>query len=174
MSGRVRVGIRESTIEGNIRHLLAALDGGSALALYGAWHTQKRQSQSVYSFERPLAQRLTESGVDVYSLFVTGIRGRVGLGDENSMALRTDLDQIRFADDMTLGAVLEAAPDPDLVYIDLRLETNAAIKLGVLAAVNWAEAGRFVGTDFQDALAAEVYDGIILIGEVTPVRDACP
>jgi hypothetical protein len=174
LSGRVRVGLRESTIEGNIRHLLAALDGGSVLALYGAWHTQKRQSQSVYFFERPLALRLTESGVNVYSLFVTGIRGRVGMGDENSMALRTDLHQIRFADDTTLGTVLETTPDHDLVYIDLRLETNAAIRLGVLAAVNWAEAGRFVGTDYQDALAGNVYDGIVLFGEVTPVQDACP
>jgi hypothetical protein len=174
LSGRVRVGIRESTIEGNIKHLLAALDGRSVLGLYGAWHTQKRQSQSVYAFERPLAQRLTESGVNVYSLFVTGIRGRVGIGDENSMALRTDLNQIRFADDTTLGAVLETTPDHDLVYIDLRLEPNAAIRLGVLAAVNWAEAGRFAGIDYQDALAGEAYDGIILFGEVTPVQDACP
>jgi hypothetical protein len=174
LSGRVRVGIRESTVEQNFKNLLAVLDGGSVLALYGAWHTQKRQSQSIYSFERPLAQRLTESGVKVYSLLVTGIRGRVGIGDENSMALRTDLHQIRFADDTTLGAVLETTPDPDLVYIDLRSETNAAIRLGVLAAVNWAEAGHFAGIDYRDALAVEVYDGIILFGEVTPVQDACP
>jgi hypothetical protein len=96
------------------------------------------------------------------------------MGDENSLALRTDLDQIRFADDTTLGTVLETTPGRALVYIELRLETNAAIKLGVLAAVNWAEAGRFVGIDYQDALAGEVYDGIILFGEVTPVQDACP
>jgi hypothetical protein len=43
----------------------------------------------------------------------------------------------------------------DIVYVDLRLDANASLRLGA---------------DFEDIPAGEVYDGLVLFREVTPLE----
>jgi hypothetical protein len=155
--------IREERIAQNIQHLLAKLGGTPALALYGGSHAQKRPAMIVTLafFSQPVfvdvpfwAQRLAESKISIYSVLAMGLSGREGVEGEYSLPVERDPHQMLFSDGITLADVLDAIPQYSIIYVDLRLDANSAFRLG---------------NSFQDVPAGEVYDGIILFREVSPV-----
>jgi len=173
-AGQMTVKIREGTIEQNMTYLLGELGGAPVLALYGGWHTQRRQAQSFAAAERPWVQRLVESGTAVYSLLVVAMQGRVGKSDGSTSAVYTGHGQILFSDGTTLGPVLRAAFGYNMVFIDLAVGDHAAAQLGELGATEVPAAGGYYGSDYQGAPAGEVCDGIILLQKVTPVPGITP
>jgi len=153
--------IREEAITRNIQHLSGTLNGAPVLALFGSAHTQKVQAvhTSIRELQdfKPWAQRLTESGANIYSVAVWGLSGQASWRGTTS-----DPDwgagRIQFSDGTTLDAVLNAAPDDGIVYADLRLEANASVRLG---------------GSFKDIPAGEIYDGFIVFRAFTPMENAC-
>ncbi len=154
--------IREESTARNIQRLLEELEGRPVLALYGGWHAQKRQAMDIYANAQPWTQRLTEAGIPIYSVLAKGISGHAGSSTGYSQQVNRDPGQIIFADGTTLATLLDTAPGYNIVYVDLRLHSNASIRLG-------EELDPEIRFD-QDIPAGEIYDGIILFGEVTPVR----
>ncbi len=154
--------IREDAITRNIQHLLGTLNGAPMLALFGSSHTQKFQGvhTSIPELQdfKPWAQRLTESGVNIYSVAVWGLSGQTSW-----RGTTRDPDwgagQIQFSDGTTLDAVLNAAPNDRIVYADLRLEANASARFG---------------GSFEDIPAGEIYDGFVVFRAFTPMENACP
>ena len=105
-------------------------------------------------------QRLSEAGVPVYSVLAMGLSGRVNVNvDVPPTRINRDATQMRFSDGTSLANILAAATDYDIVYVDLRLETNASLRLGA---------------DFEDVPAGEVYDSLVLFREVTPLELVLP
>jgi len=159
-----QLSIREERIAQNTQNLLAKLDGAPVLALYGGWHAQKHPAMIVPlgSFSSPVfmeiqswVQRLAESGVSIYSVLAWGISGEAKVKGSYLQQVDRDPHQMRFSDGITLGDVFDANPQHSIVYVDLRLGTNSTLRLG---------------DDFQDVPAGEIYDGIILFREVSPVE----
>ncbi len=129
--------VREEAIAQNIHYILKELDGASILTYYGAWHAQKHQAtsinpltQSILSDEQPWVQRLAESGVTIYTIYIKGIGGNKLIGRNKSVSVYADPDRIQFADGTTLGDILDGAHDYNIVYVDLRLEANTSARLG--------------------------------------------
>ena len=155
--------IREERITQNLQQLLEELQGTPVLALYGGWHAQKRPAMSSKTFLMNTAswtQRLSEAGVPVYSVLAMGLSGWANVNvDVPPTRINRDATQMRFSDGTNLANILAAAPDYDIVYVDLRLETNASLRLGA---------------DFEDVPAGEVYDGLVLFREVTLLELVLP
>ncbi len=143
---------REEAIARNIQNLLEELEGAPVLSLFGGFHAQKWLRPG-YRVE-PWAQILTESGVNVYSVVAGGVSGtQFWRGETYEIAI--DAEQIVFDDGTTLATVFDT--DYGIVYVDLRLDANA-----------------LTGPDGWGRLTREVYDGVILFREVSPMENACP
>ena len=155
--------IREERVTQNIQQLLEELQDTPVLALYGGWHAQKRPAMSSKRFlmnTPSWTQRLCEAGVPVYSVLAMGLSGWANVNvDVPPTRINRDATQMRFSDNTSLANILAAATDYDIVYVDLRLETNASLRLGA---------------DFEDVPAGEVYDGLVLFREVTPLELVLP
>jgi hypothetical protein len=150
--------IREARIAQNIQSTLNDLGNAPALALYGAGHAQKFLGTKEFGQE-PWAQRLSESGVPIHSIFATGMYG-TAFWRGKTYHWGTHPDQILFPppDGISLEVVLDEVPNYHVVYIDLRLDTTASILLP------WQ----------SDQKAGKLYDGIILFQEMSPMENACP
>jgi hypothetical protein len=139
------------------------LDGAPALVFIGGSHAQKLQGVRTAIPElqdfRTCVQRLKASGVNVHSVQVWGLEGEAYWRGSIS---RVDwgADKIQLADATTFGALLDAAPAHDILYVDLRMGANASTKLG--------------GSFIEGIPAGDIYDGVILFREFTPMEDRCP
>ena len=150
--------IREEAIAQNIQYLLQELNGAPLLVLFGGAHTTKCKAYTYISKipgaeEIPMwAQRLVESGVDVYSLCTFCLSGRVGKG-----FIPISPDDIQFADGTTLDSMLDGISDCNIIYIDLRSEPNRSINLRLPSFKSEIPAG-------------EIFDGLIIFREITPAQ----
>lgn len=144
--------IREVRITENIQTLLSDLQGRSVLALYGAGHAQKTVDNPLVG--RPWAQRLSEDGVDVYSLFAIGMSGTgFWRGKTYSAAWKPEMFLFLPPDGVSLEVVLRESPDYSIVYIDPQEASNLILPGGE---------------------RANIYDGLVLFREIMPMADACP
>jgi hypothetical protein len=104
------------------------------------------------------AHRLVDSGMEIYSLRAWSLSGRrYWRGTESEVTGYGS--QVQFADGSSLATMLEAAPDADIVYVDLRSEANASTRLG---------------EPFLDVPAGAVYDGLVFFREAQPMEHTCP
>jgi hypothetical protein len=159
-TGRIKGEIREEAIAQNIQHVLRELDGQPVLALFGGAHAQKSSATTYVS--QSWTQLLTESGISIYSIFATGIRGDTWHPEYENVKVEfyNDPDHILFADGDTLGDILAAAPDYTMVYIDLLSNTSVrSSSEGSTPAL---------GIFGPNTLLIDVFDGIIVFREVTP------
>ncbi|MCK4433586.1 MAG: hypothetical protein KAV48_06595 [Methanomicrobia archaeon] len=163
--GELRARVREETIARNIQYLLKELDT-PVLALYGGAHAQKCRTiaTSHYPYKKSWVQRLMESGVSIYSLYATGIRGETFAPSisTGTTVVHKNPDQIIFSDGTTLGDIFDDNPDYNIVYIDLRSEANKSIKTS-------GDIGGIV-PGAPNMLLLDVFDGLIVFREVTPVQ----
>lgn len=136
--------IREERIAANIQYVLRELDGAPVLALYDVWHARKTTRLAPES--QPWAERLTELGIKIYSVFPRGISG--------FPAANISPELIQFTDGTTMSDIFDSSPDYDIVYVDLRLPANKTIAYSFEPLVPLSER----------------FDGIILFREVTPIR----
>ncbi len=151
--------IRESAITHNLKHLLTELDGAPALVFFGSSHAMKSQGvQSQVPGLQSWAHQLVDSGVDIYSLWASSLSGRSYWRGTESEVTGED-SQIQFANGDSLAAVLEAAPDAAIVYVDLRSEANTATQLG---------------DPYLDIPAGALYDGLVIFREARPMEHTCP
>jgi hypothetical protein len=152
--------IREETITQTILYVLEELDTAPFLAFFGSGHTQKTHGYiSEYTPEfKSWTQRLVESGVSLYSVSVWGLSGTIywrgGLYDVIMYP-----DRMSFGDGTTLCDLFDAAPEYTVVYVDLLVDAAQSFRLG---------------DPYEDIPAADMYDGIIIFREDTPMEDACP
>ena len=160
-----QMSIRENTIAQNTQYLLAELDGAPVLALYGGWHVQKHPAaiitwggftqSTTMAGNPPWVQRLAESGVSIYSVFAEGISGEAQMAGSIPQRIEREPHQMHFSDGTTMGDLFDSAPEHSIVYVDLQLGTNGTLRLG---------------DEFQDVPAGEIYDGIMLFREASPVE----
>lgn len=150
------VSIRETRITQNIQYLLADIKDKPVLALYGAWHAQKNTGSNSLG-QTPWAQRLSADGVDIHSLFAAGMYGTAfWRGKKNSPGIHPDELFFPPPEGVSLEFVLSEIPNYDIVYIDLRVDTTSNLLLS------------------SGERASDMYDGIILFREFSPMVDACP
>jgi hypothetical protein len=151
--------LREDIITHNMQYLITKLNGKPILGFYGASHAAKIMpypNPPVEDF-KSWAQRLSESGIDVYSLYVTGIAGD-GYWRDESIQYPDSLGQFQFKDDSFLSSLFESHLGAGIIYADLRAEENKSIKLP---------------PDHLDIPASQAFDGLVLYKEYTPMENAC-
>jgi len=157
--------IREETIARNIQYVMKELNNVPVLALYGAWHACK--VTSTLMSDDTWAQRLTDSGISVYSVTVTGISGQRWYDSPSPGVYEIDdedrwmwLDEIPLDENTTLENIFDREPDYEILYLDLHINTNLKVP--------W-QAGESCPAPVNTPLS-DVYDGIILFREVHPSR----
>jgi hypothetical protein len=152
--------MREDIITQNIQHLVTQLDGKPVLAFFGAAHGMKNTvsvNLPVFGF-KSWAQRLMEAGVRVYSMLIDGISG-AGYWQGESFSYGKGVGEYQLEDGSSLFSLFIAHSEMKIIYIDLRREENANLQLV---------------PEFPDVPASQVYDGLILFQEFTPMENACP
>ncbi|NIN65987.1 MAG: hypothetical protein GTO63_15105 [Anaerolineae bacterium] len=99
---------------------------------------------------------------DTAEVLVRGTLEQSRLADR---VIPADLDphQLFFGDGTALATVWDAAPDYNVVYLDLQANSNASARFGTGFA-------RQLGIFDEDTPASEIHDGIVLFREVTPVH----
>lgn len=146
--------IREEAMATLVKDLLQ--ERTPMMGLFGAWHVQKRMGMKPVSTleEIPWAQRVVQSGREVFSVYVGSVNEE---GDpEDTYSIEISPEQFVFPDGLSLAAILKENSEYGIVYVDLRLKGNAS-----------ATFGRFFssGGVFDSSIpAGEVYDGMILFG----------
>jgi len=159
-------GIREEAIARDIQYVLKELNNAPVLALYGAWHACKITNDLMEN-DDTWAQRLTDSGVSVYSVTVTGISGQnwydspsPEVYEINELDRGMWLDDIMLDENTPLKAIFDKRPDYKILYLDLHINTNLKVP--------W-QAGEACPAPVNTPLS-DVYEGIILFREVHPSR----
>jgi len=153
--------IREDVITKNIEYILSQLDGKPVLAFFGLSHGMKVQAYTnppVKGF-KSWAQRLAEKNISIYS---TAIYGVSGTSIWRGKALPSDdelLKEFQLMDGTTIISLFDSQPDSNIIYSDLREESNSTIKLSA---------------DLLDIPASQFFDGIIIFKEFTPMENVCP
>jgi len=152
--------IREDAITQNIQYLLEEVNSAPILVFFGSGHTLKTRgyiSMNVPEF-KSWAQRLSESGVEIYSVSIWALSGDTDWrGVEHEVVLHPD--RMSFDDGTTLSMLFDSVPDYAVIYIDLRLDATRSFRFG---------------NPYEDIPAGEMYDGIIVFRKVNPMKDACP
>jgi hypothetical protein len=151
---------REERIAKNIQELLKELSGAPIMALFGKWHAQKCQETHFWPYGKPWVQQLIESGTSIYSLYVTFVSGDICDFSDGTLFVYNDPEQLQFSDDSTLATILEEKSNYTIFYVDLRLESNYFMKLNN---------NHMNLSAFKDTPAGEIYDGIIVFRDVTPL-----
>lgn len=158
--------LREDVITKNIQFVLSQLNGKPVLAFFGASHGMKiigAPNPPVKDF-KSWTERLIESGVDVYSLSINGLSGRGSWrGDSFEYEVKGNqqyegTDEYRFEDGTSLASLFETYPDSEILYADMLTEENASIRLP-----SW----------YFDMPASQIYDGLVIFKEFTPMEDVC-
>lgn len=150
--------IREDVITQNIQQVVSRLNGKPVLVFFGTAHGMKSQADPhpPKGDFKAWAQRLGEAGIDVYSLTMSGLSGN-GYWHLESFSYEGPTGY-RFKDGTSLDSLFDVRP-AGIIYADLRTEDNANIKLP---------------TGYLDVPASQVYDGLIIFKEFTPMENACP
>lgn len=152
--------IREEIITKNIKYVLSQLDGKPILAFFGLAHGMKVQADPTFPDTGFItwAQHLVEENVSVYS---SAIFSESGSGFWHGRTFPDDRDflkEFKLSDGTPLVSLFDAYPDPSIVYTDLRMKDNATITLS---------------PDFMNIPASQLFDGIIIFKEFTPMDDSC-
>ena len=157
--------IREDVMTKNVWYVLSELKGSPILVFFGGGHGMKTASGSYSPVEGFIswAQRLIDSGTKVYSLSILGMSGKgfwhgQPLEYKEGSQRYEGVEGYRFEDGTSLSSLLERYPDRDILYADLRTGENA--KIGLPSA-------------YLDVPASQVYDGLVIFKEFTPMEDAC-
>ena len=146
--------MREDIITQNIRYLLTQLDGKPALAFFGASHGMKELATDMDM--KSWTQRLSEEGVDIYSIAIYGASGN-GYWRGEVLDYAGGIDEIQFSDGNRLLALFDSYPENEIAYFDLLTDETIAIKLPAI-----------------DVPYGQLYDGLIIFKEFTPMENACP
>jgi hypothetical protein len=146
---------REEAISSNLQDLLGQPDCRGVLALYGADHVSKRQRKDGGEKRdrdfTPLALRLEQAGVRVFSLVTYPLSGRSHWRGRESEMPYTATDG-SLASGETLDQVLAAASGAALLYVDPRQQR--------------------IRLPSQDATAF-VVDAYLLLASATAMQDHC-
>jgi len=151
---------REDVITQNVQYLVHQLEGKPVLAFFGAAHGMKKTTAIDFPIEgfKSWGQRLNEANVSIYSMRVDTLFGEgYWRGDAFTLSLSTE--DYQFEDGSSLVSLFEKNPDTEIMYTDLRLEDNSDIQLP---------------SGYPSIPASQVYDGLIIFREFTPMEDACP
>ncbi len=154
--------IREDVMTKNARYVLAELNGHPILVFFGGGHGMKT-SDFLGDGLTSWAQRLNDSGIKVYSLSILGASGD-GFWHGQTFEYKEGtqryegVDGYRFEDGASLSSWFETYPDRGILYADLRTAENAKIGLPSV---------------YPDIPASQVYDGLVIFKEFTPMEDAC-
>jgi hypothetical protein len=156
---------RENIISQNVQYVVNQLDGKPVLAFFGAAHAQKANPflESPYKDLSGWAQRLHDANVNVYSVDVDPMAGR-GYWRGESFQYAEYARQYQFEDGSLLSSLFASHPDAGIIYADLREEENRHVKLPSKLPS---------GLQVQDLPASQVYDGLVILKEVTPMENAC-
>jgi hypothetical protein len=148
--------IREQVIAANIKQVLSDVQDRPVVALYGAGHAQKRPA-GYFDFPggAPWVQQISDSGVDVFSLFVAVMSGE-GWWRGHEVRTGLFLDEVIVGGGYPLSLFLDVEEDFQAIYIDLQLPSN-----------HRSQIGGFVDT-------AELFDGVLLFKQGTPMQHECP
>jgi hypothetical protein len=154
--------IREDVMTKNARYVLYELNGHPILVFFGGGHGMKT-SDFLGEGLASWAQRLNDTGTKVYSLFILGMSGKgfwhgQSLEYEEGTKRYEGVDGYRFEDGDSLSSWFETYPDRGILYADLRTGENAKIGLPSV---------------YPDIPASQVYDGLVIFKELTPMEDAC-
>ncbi len=157
--------IREDVMTKNARYVLSGLDDRPVLVFFGGGHGMKTMSVPNPPVEgfTSWAQRLNDTGSRVYSLMILGMSGK-GFWHGQSFEYKEGIqryegvDGYRFEDGTSLSSLLGTYPDRGILYADLRTGENAKIGLPSV---------------YLDVPASQVYDGLVIFKEFTPMEDAC-
>jgi hypothetical protein len=141
-----------------MKYLVAQLGGKPILAFYGAGHgTKTLTAPHLKEEDKSWGQRLNEAGTAVYTLYVLGVSGN-GFWRGKSVQYPASLGEFQFDDGTFLPSLFESHPGTGILYADLRTEENRAIKLP---------------PDNQDIPASQVFDGLLIFKQFTPMENAC-
>lgn len=153
--------LREDIITQNVQHVVKQLEGKPTLAFFGAFHAmQVIGSPNLPTKDmKPWAQRLIESGTSVYSISVEGFSGD-GYWRGNSYTYGGEADEYQLENGSSFVSLFETYPDKKIIYADLRREDNSDIQLPSLY--------------YPDIPASQIYDGLVIFTELTPMENACP
>jgi hypothetical protein len=157
---------REDIIAQNVQYVVTQLNGKPVLAFFGSAHAMKANPflESPYKDLSVWAQRLYDANVSVYSLDVEPMAGS-GYWRGESFQYADGAMQYRFEDGPLLSSLFETYPHAGIVYADLREEGNRKVKL---------PSNLSSGLQLQDMPASQVFDGLVLFKEVTPMKNECP
>lgn len=154
--------LREDVMTKNVRYVLAERKGSPFLVFFGGGHGMKT-SEFLGEGLTSWGQRLNDGGIKVYSLSILGASGK-GFWHGRPLEYKEGtqryegVDGYRFEDGTSLSSLFEAYPDREILYADLRTGGNAKIGLPSV---------------YPDIPASQVYDGLVIFKEFTPMEDAC-
>ncbi len=153
--------LREDVITRNVQSIVSQLSGRPLLVYFGVSHGMKvaaERTPPVRGF-KSWAQRLIEANIKVYSLALFGASGN-GYWRGNSFSYGEDVfKEIQSKDGDSLVSLFESHPEGTAIYTDLRIQENSTIRLPAAA--------------YRDIPASQIYDGMILFKEFTPMKNAC-
>ena len=153
--------IREDVITMNIRHVLSQLNGRPVLAFFGLFHGTKIVAVPNPPIEgfKSWAQRLLEDEVSVYSLAMLGTSGSSDWRGRTLPHDRELLNEFDLTDGTPVLSLFETYPGFEIIYTDYRTEENSALTLPA---------------DFLNLPASQIFDGLIIFKEFTPMENVCP
>lgn len=158
--------LREEIMTKNIQFVLSQLNGNPVLAYFGGDHGMKVVASPYVPVKgfKSWTQNLIESGIDVYSLTINGLSGR-GFWRGDTFEYEVDgnqqyegVDGYRFENGTSLTSLFETYPDREILFADLLTNENANIRLP---------------SKYYDIPASQVYDGLVIFKEFTPMDDVC-
>jgi hypothetical protein len=151
--------VREDVITKNIRYLLDQLDGKPILAYFGSGHGMKTQGDSNPSDSdlKSWAQRLIESDISVYSVAITGFAGK-GYWRGEAFEYDDETYMYQFEDKTAINSLFDIHPDYNILYADLNVGDNPKIT---------------ITPEFWDVPISQIYDGLIIFEEFTPMENTC-
>lgn len=152
--------IREDVITKNIDYVLTQSDGKPVLAFFGLFHGMKVMADPTFPVKgfKSWAERLVDENTAVYSLAIFGAAGE-SFWHERTLPDDEDfLKDFKLVDGTSLISLFASYTAPNIVYTDLQAEENSTIRLS---------------PDLMDIPASQLFDGIIIFKEFTPMEDAC-
>lgn len=151
--------LREDVITQNVQYVLQQLDGKPVLVFFGGAHGMKAIADPDLPADgfKSWTQRLSESGVPVYSMLVDGLSGE-GYWRREAFQYGEGMDEYRFENGTSIISLFDDYVDTTIIYTDLREKENQNIRLP---------------GELPDVPASKVFDGLIIFQKFTPMENAC-
>lgn len=151
--------LREDTIVQNVQYVIEHLDGKPVLAFFGLVHGMKDTTNMDMPGEgfKTWAQRLVETGVPVYSMFLDGLSGE-GYWREETFRYGDGVPEYKFADGLAVVSLFADYPSAKIIYADLRNQDNQNVQLPLL---------------MSDVPASKAFDALVIFKEFTPMENEC-